>query len=193
MIRVFSKFENIPKNFMAIDTTSSGPFKDLSPFYVGPYFFNHPKTGLMSCRRMENLWQYTKVYPQYADQDGNPTPAFFQWMSDGFSNQRAVRYPIGKGVKPLYSWWGDYKLDYIMARKVIYIPHYAERVRYAGSFSKIRVILRNHDVALLDFDGYDHLSMGMTLKDVVHNTKKSMGHAFVLYGMLTGELQQMLG
>ena len=41
---------------------------------------------------------------------------------------------------------------------------------------------------LLDFDAYDYMSQGMTLRDVALNPKRSMGHAFVLAMMLKGEL-----
>lgn len=40
---------------------------------------------------------------------------------------------------------------------------------------------------LIDFDGYDHYELGMTLKDVLNNSNRSMGHAFVLAAMLMKE------
>ncbi len=44
------------------------------------------------------------------------------------------------------------------------------------------------NLILLDFDAYDHRKEGMTLKDVINEPKRKMGHAFVLLMMLEGEL-----
>jgi hypothetical protein len=49
----------------------------------------------------------------------------------------------------------------------------------------------HRDIVLRDFDGYDYNIMGLTLKDVVDNHKKTMGHSFILAGMLTGKLYTM--
>jgi hypothetical protein len=42
------------------------------------------------------------------------------------------------------------------------------------------------EVAFWDFDGYDHVSLGMSLADVLHCEERKMGHAFVLAMMLEG-------
>lgn len=39
-------------------------------------------------------------------------------------------------------------------------------------------------LALFDFDGY---SIEDSLKDVLHNEKKKMGHSFILIGLITGD------
>lgn len=186
MIRVFNKFEPIPTEFIEVDTTSRGSFKDLSPFFLGPV--NIP-TERTCCKRMENLWQYSKVYPQYNDSNNYPSSAYFEWRKEGFNKDRATRYPMGKGVKPLYSYWLGEKLDYIEARKKIYIPHYTYLVLRTKSYVKLyNWVCSGYNIGLRDFDGYDHVKRGMSLQNVV-NTKRPMGHAFIIYGLLTGEIK----
>lgn len=198
MIRVFNKFEPIPAGYVEVDTTSRGPFKDLSPFYLGPI---QVASGEYSewCLLMENLWQYSKVYPCHAylpagrtkfPWNYEPTQEFFDWRAAGFDKRRANRYPMGKGVKPLYSWWHGKHLNYVDAKHQIYIPLYRDLVLKTESYKKLyNWVLQGRDIALRDFDGYDHVSRNMTLKDVINDPKRSLGHAFIIYGLLTGELQ----
>lgn len=194
MIRVFNKFETIPPGYVEVDTTSRGPFKDLSPFYLGPIDYNCPFTGPVRCQRFENLWQYCKVYPEHVDHNTKePLPQYYEWRNAGFANRRAVRYPMGKGAKPLFSLWSAEHYDYVTARRIIYVPLYADLVIKTSSYEKVyNWVLQGHDIALRDFDGYDHMSQNMTLRDVIFNPKRSMGHAFVIFGLLTGELATSL-
>ncbi len=185
MIRVFNKFEPIPESFIEIDTTSRGPYKDLSPFYLGPYSWYDGEV-LFTCNIFENLWQYSKVYyPQH-----NYT-SYYEWRNIGFSKTRAERYPMGKGVKPDHLLWKGVKYSYIDARKAVYIPIYAHLVRQTKSYAMLyRMTLEGKNIALRDFDGYDHVAKGMTLEQVITNEKRSMGHAFIIYGLLTGEFTE---
>ena len=41
-------------------------------------------------------------------------------------------------------------------------------------------------IALFDFDGYGYELADLNLEDVIYNTKRKMGHSFVLMGMITG-------
>jgi hypothetical protein len=197
---VIGKYGTNPyPNAIEVDTTSRGPFKDLSPFYLGPISWKDDIHGNMHCRIFENLWQYSKVYQQHAFSPTgvldlghpfmfDPTKEYYGWRAKGFLLDKANRYPMGKGVKPLYSLWNNTKYDYIAVRKILYIPVYAWLVKHTESFFKIRNWFRNgRDIVLRDFDGYDHESMGMTLKDVVENQKRPMGHAFVIKMILKEE------
>ncbi len=201
MIYVINKFQPNPYGGLEIDTTSRGNNKDLSPFYLGPVLTYEP--GVMATN-VENLWQYSKVYKAHAYMPKSPTdllnpmayePAdsYYTWRDAGWARQRAVRYPMGKGVKPLYSVWRGTKLDYISARKTIYIPAYANAVVKTQSYTILyNTVISGYDVVLRDFDGYDYIKMGMTLKEVVNNPKKNMGHAFVLAMLLTGTINECL-
>ncbi len=43
------------------------------------------------------------------------------------------------------------------------------------------------DTALSRSDGYSIFDHGLSLKDVLHNEKKKMGHSFILIGLITGD------
>lgn len=194
MLYVLNKWEKNPyPHAVEVDTTSKGGFKDLSPFFLGP--LRDPLTGQM-CQRMENYWQFSKVYEEHFDPHTNaPTQAYWEWRTTGFNSNRAQRYPMGKGRKPVgsLSTKGEL-LCYIDARKQLYIPAYVELVKHTQSYRLLYDWMygAHRDLVLRDFDGYDYRNMGLTLKDVADNHRKPMGHAFVIAGMLTGQLHTML-
>ena len=168
----------------AIDTTSRSTTwsRGLSPFYLGPCKLY---SGLWA-KNVENAWQYSKVYLEHADQELNPAPAYFEWAIEGWAKERADRYPMGKGRKPLYSWWDGQKFDYVTARRKIYIPLYYKAAKESDAFRQLKSIYDERgEVWLRDFDGYDYESMGRSLSDVVLDPNRKMGHAFVLALMLT--------
>jgi len=191
MIYVINKFEKNPYPWcIEVDVTSKGSFKDLSPFYLGPIMWNDPITkSTRVCLRFENLWQYSKVYKQH-QQLG---PDFDAWQKNGFESNRAHRYPMGKGAKPLYSLWMGQKLDYIEARKKLYIPQYADLVIRTKSYALLyKWVVEGKDIVLRDFDGYNYKGVGITLKEIVRNHRRPLGHAFVIKALLTGGIDQML-
>jgi hypothetical protein len=204
MIYVINKFQPNPYPGLEIDTTSRGNNKDLSPFYLGPVPTYEPG---VTATNVENLWQYSKVYKEHAYAPKSfeslndpmayePSPLYYDFRDVGWKTQRAVRYPMGKGAKPLYSFWKGTKLSYVEARKKIYIPAYASAVvrteSYRMLFDTIMNTPNEPNIILRDFDGYDYIKMGMTLKEVANNPKKSMGHGFVLAMLLTGEIYKCM-
>jgi hypothetical protein len=169
-----------------INTTSKSTnwSKGLSPFFLGGTI---PLYGEYIAKNVENAWQFSKVYKDYADEYGNPTPAYFTWAKKGWQDNWAHRYPMEKGSVPLYSWWDGQKLGYVEARKQIYLPVYAKAVVSSNAFLNLKKVYeQNGEVTLWDFDGYDYLSLKMSLSDVLNNPKRKMGHAFVLAMLLTG-------
>lgn len=170
---------------------SDGVWKQLSPFILGPCNLYRRNGKMLKSQNMENAWQYSKLYKDHADKDGEPTSKYWKWAKEGWANSRAVRYPMGKGRKPLCSIWPDdegelAKMDYITARKCIYAPLYSELVKETEAYKELQRILKEHkELILLDFDAYDHHKEGMTLSDVLNNPRKKAGHAFILAMMLT--------
>jgi hypothetical protein len=169
------------------DVTSRGTgFRPLSPMLLGPVMLY---AGQWS-RTVENAWQYSKVYPQHVQAGGLAGSQWWDWARAGWDNPRAVRYPMGRGAKPLYSLWNGEQLDYVTARRRIYIPLYVQAVRFY-QWVEIR-ILRNAaakgDIAILDFDAYDHRALGYSWDDVINDEKRKMGHGFVLAMMIEGVL-----
>jgi len=183
------KFAANPYGGIEIDTTSgSGLYRDLSPFILGPVW-----GGLIHSKNLENLWQFSKVYKCHLDNSGNPTPEWRDWRQAGVMDTRAHRYPMGKGAIPEYSYWNRQKLGYIEARKRIYAPVYAEHVVKTDSFKEVERLYSSEVLVVLrDYDAYDHIKLGMSLKDVINNPNRKCGHAFVLAMILTGELEECL-
>lgn len=157
----------------------------LSPFFLGPVSLYDGHVA----KNVENAWQYAKVYKQHVDPvTGEPTAEYWEWALAGWANPDPVRFPMGRGAKPEYSYWDGKKYGYVAARKRIYAPLYASLVENSVAFKKLAKIYRqNKRLYLWDFDGYDHVSMGRTLQQVLDDPNKKMGHAFVLLMLLRGE------
>jgi len=175
-----------PYEMGSIDTTSQSVTwsRGLSPFYLGPVPL-YTGAVVSEALRMENGWQYAKVYPVHMDEDGNPTEAYYAWAQEGWVSSRASRYPMGKGARPEYSWWAGEKLTYLEARKRIYLPMYARAVVKTRAFDILmREYLTRGKLTLWDFDGYDHHALGMTFEDVLACGTRKMGHALVLSMLL---------
>ncbi len=165
------------KNYINTTSRSTTWSKGLSPFFLGPVDLYDGYTA----RNMENAWQYAKVYSQHVDDEQNPTTGYFAWATGGWARDRADRYPMGKGAKPLYSWWNGNKLSYIEARKSIYAPLYAMLVQKTDAYKRLQEEWeKKGEIWLWDFDGYDHHALGMSYEDVLNCETKKMGHAFVL-------------
>lgn len=181
--------DQYPSDQVVITVSASKNWsKGLSPFILGPCALYD---GIVA-RNVENSWQYAKVYPCHTSDEtatGEIKEDYWIWAREGWNNSQGVRYPMGKGAKPLFSLWkknGEYKrLSYIDARKQIYIPLYWTAVKNTSAFYKLKKayeVLKEEDkdLYLVDFDAYRHHDLGMTYKQVINNPNKTMGHAFVL-------------
>ncbi len=185
-VYVLNYREPKPNDVKVIDTTTRSKTwsRALSPMLVGPVWANGIK-----CENVENAWQFSKVYDEHIDQNNNPTLKYYEWRSHGYKSTWAYRYPMGKGKKPLYSWWDKQKLDYVTARKLIYVPLYAAAVKQTEEYKKLCDLYKTEQkLILLDFDAYDHRKLGMNWNDVLNAANKKMGHAFVLAMLLEGVL-----
>lgn len=188
-IKVLSLRDPIPEGFTPINTTSKSLelwSKNLSPFLVGGHIKLY---GRAYAHNVENAWQYSKVYEEFVDENGDPTPDYFKWAQAGFKKYSADRYPMGKGKKPLYSFWNGHQYDYIEARKKIYIPIYSRQVAKTPAFFTLKQFYKTTDIALIDFDGYDKDQLDMSYEQVVNYPNRTMGHAFVLAMLLEEFIQ----
>lgn len=190
MIRVVGPKEpkepGLSRELTFVNTTSraTGWQRGLSPFFLGPVPL-YEGAGVAEARNVENAWQFSKVYEEHVGPEGTPTPAYFTWAREGWLHRRAIRYPRGKGAVPSFSWWDGVRLDYVAARKRIYVPCYTRAVLASPSFHQLLALYREQgEVTLWDFDGYDHHKLGMSLKDVLNDPDRKMGHAFVLAMLL---------
>jgi hypothetical protein len=193
MIRICGPRDRAPKGATTVNTTSCSPnwSKGLSPFFLGPVKLY----GDYVAKNVENGWQFAKVYNCYVDDDTlDPTKQYFEWAATGWGLDRAVRYPMGKGAKPAYSWWDGQKLPYIEARKKIYIPLYGGAVQKSDAWQELKKTYAEckasgNDLWLWDFDGYDHVKHGVSLEEAPDRDDRKMGHAFVLAMLLEGILK----
>ncbi len=169
------------KHGVVVSTVSKSK-SGLSPFLLGPCALYD---GWIA-RNMENAWQYSKIYKDYYNPLGKcPMMEYFKWAMHGWDNPRAIRYPMGKGRKPIGSWWNGKMLDYVSARKTIYGPLYAEAVQKTEDWRRLKRLYKiESEITLLDYDAYDHRKLGMSLTDVLNDPKHKMGHAFVLAMLL---------
>ena len=188
------------QEFVPVDCTSGNKDevmrRGLSPFYLGPV---ECYDGLVA-QTFERAWQCAKVYPWNVGADGNPDGRYFAWRDEmwakkGFADKMSIRFPVGKGNigKCLYAWWkvdGEFRrLDYVAARKAIYIPLYAKAVVKTEAYRRL-VELRDagKNLMLIDFDGYNpcHPRYNFSYNDVIHCPVLRMGHGFVLAMLLEG-------
>ena len=191
MLHVTHKMSSVPASALVIDTTAkTGLWSELSPFLLpgGPLYGGH------QAATMENAWQFAKLYPTHATAEGDPTEEYWRWASAGWADHKAHRYPMGRGARPLCSLWNGERLGYIEARKRIYVPLYARAVVLTEAYSTLQVLhaREKRDIYLRDWDGYDHLSERLPLEQVLNNPDRKMGHAFVLFALLTGQYEQLI-
>src|SRR5271169_2234254 len=108
MIYVIGYNNKAPDDATVVNTTSRSTnwSQYLSPFYCGPCYLY----GGYGSRNVENGWQYSKVYEYYLETDGSVGERYFKWAQDGWNDKKAHRYPMGKGVVPLFSYWDGEKL-----------------------------------------------------------------------------------
>lgn len=183
------KEDRAPKGALILNVTSqsdSPTLRKFSPFFLGPVTV--PDFGL--CHNLENAWQYSKVYPEHVDDAGELRDEWFAWSARGFRNKQAVRYPMGKGAIPHYSFWDNKFLPYVPARKEIYLKNYAWLVQMLPEFFELKefIAAAHTDVYLWDFDGNNHIPKGISFADIVEDESRPMGHSNVLHAVLTGEI-----
>lgn len=188
MIHIVGPKYKVPDDAVLINTTSRSKdwSKGLSPFFAGPVDLCK---GYISIN-VENAWQFCKVYYNHVDDKNEPTKVYFDWAEKGWKSVKAYRYPMGKGVKPLYSYWDGQHLTYVEARKKIYIPLYSQAVQKTYAFGKLKKMHEEgQNLYLWDFDGYDHKALGCSYDEVINNPERKMGHAFVIGMLLEGHLK----
>jgi hypothetical protein len=156
--------------------------KAFSPFILGPVLLYPPFYAL----NVENGWQYAQCYSKHLDAGTKlPTQDYWRWAQAGWASPKARRYPMGKGMPPLFAWWNGLKLDYIQSRKQIFAPLYAQAVVTTAEFAHAkRLYADGNHLVLWDFDGYRHRDFGMNYRDVLNDPGRTMGHAFILAMLL---------
>ena len=216
-VRVFALRRPKPEGYRLVNVTSKSAeplWRQLSPFNLGPVEVRTPR-GVFAAANVENAWQYSKVYAvgpggePFVDADGAPNDRWYAWARAGWARRDAVRFPMGRGARPLYSLGveGDelVRLPYIEARKRLYAPWYAATAAATPAYAELATICAAVPavpalpadlpaalpaalpIGLVDFDGWDHIGQGYSLAEALNAPHPKFGHAFVLVGMLTGD------
>lgn len=117
-----------------------------------------------------------------ADENEDPSDKYWQWAEEGWANPKAKRFPLGKGQKPLYSYWDGEKLGYMEARLRIYCACYASAVVKTEAFQNLKKLTEeNKEIILSDPDAPLFPSdTNKSLKDLLFNTAKPLSHSVVL-------------
>lgn len=167
------------ENYKTIEVmTPSTPYGDISPYTL------KDENG----RFMENIWQFSKVYetvPKTTQRysrfdstiiwdhpkekhviDHKPTKEYWDWRDKGMNNKFAVRYPVGYNIKHRSSCLYSLKetdskpLNYVEARKQIYLPVYADLVRKTKKYKKLVGMLeKGKNLLIVEVDGPQYSSL----------------------------------
>lgn len=149
-----------------------------SPYWeISPYCLKNEKGQIM-----ENIWQFSKVYekvPKVKEvysrwdntvvwehpeevhvENGKINSAYKAWRAKGMNHDKAVRYPVSYNYrsKCLYAIKDikepNTKLDYIAARKQIYVPEYCSLVKPQIKFKKLKKMLeKGENLLIIEVDG----------------------------------------
>lgn len=217
--------------------TKSTKYGMLSPYCltVSMKFQNDPNTYEVL---MENAWQFSKVYekvppvtetksrfdrtviwnwPTQTHLIGNNiTMEYLSWRKAGMLVSEPIRYPVGKNYmhKCLFSLKSSNgsinlkMLNYLEARREIYLPLYVEAVKKHPEFIKLKKRLENgENLIILEVDGPHYESLNyykrtydvnedfitenstilttqINLEIMLDDTKHRFGHGYCLAGAL---------
>ena len=158
-------------------------FKSLSPFLLGPFYVQDEGIDYIS-RNMENMWQFSKVFIG-EEENGRPTEHFFERRNNAWESTRAHRH-VKKGEKVLYHWWNGNKFNYIEARKNIYCPYYANKVKELPAYKNLLSKLEEgKNILIVGYDGYDFGNK--SFDKCFLDESRPFGHELVLCSILRGE------
>lgn len=207
--------------------TASSPYASLSPYVL------RDEDGIL----IENRWQFSKLYPsvpattqRYSRWDSRVIwdhPAethsldvgdrwrvletYWKWREKGFRNPFAVRYPVGFHHRSscVGAIDGGRILNYIEARKEIYLKYYVAAVRKQPQFQELQQRLAaGENLLILEVDGPKQESLGYymekygvpsdwisessipinekNLEILLNDERHPFGHGFCLAGAVLG-------
>ena len=193
MILVLNNSETAPQGALDINVTSRSTTwsRVLSPFILKG---GKTWTG-EEAWTVEGIWQFCKVYECHVDANNEPMEDYFIWMKRGWKAKTGIRYPMGKGAIPLYSYWNCRKYSYLDAKEKLYVKMYFRSVRTTEAYKKLEELykecLKSKTILVLrDFDAYNHVNLKLTPYEVLRHPTKKFGHGFVLMFMLMGLLDE---
>ncbi|RUP51332.1 hypothetical protein BC936DRAFT_148723 [Jimgerdemannia flammicorona] len=195
-----SKKWPVVEGYKNVNVCSSGAgfWKELSPMLLGPIALCEwgidPKTDLGKvrrgvevpgqCKRMENLWQFSKVFEEEVGEDLWPSVEFFRRRATAWKDPKGHRHSV-KGARVKYFLWGQEKLTFLEARKRIYCSVYASIVKKTKAYRELeRLLNEGQNVQILGYDGYDRGNK--TWEECLNDLSRPFGHEMVLAALLDG-------
>jgi hypothetical protein len=114
------------------------------------------------------IWEHKEE--KHIDEKGNPTKEYWNWRKKGMYSEYGIRYPLGYGkqhscITALYKVKTEkdengkkthfYEcLNYIQARKQIYLKEYCKIVKKIEKFKKLKEMLNNGlNLLIIEVDG----------------------------------------
>ena len=152
-----------------------------------------------------------KIIPENKGKDDDciPNDLYWKWRHAGLNNPDAVRYPVGLNHrhKCLYSLVDGKKLDYVEARKLIYLKEYSDLVKQHPLFLKLKKMLsEGKNLLIIEIDGPHEESLDYyiekygvgcdfienntmiaskdNLEIMLNDTKHAFGHGYCLAACL---------
>ena len=178
---------NIFPNYKHGKRTDGLGMPSLSPMSMGP--INHGQPNLPPAKNLENMHQFSKVFPSEVDAHGNPKPEFYQAQIDMYLDPVPHRHKATSGHKnaPVYSVWvtpegKELHLSYIESRQV-YTHFYEQFAFKSPDFHKLKQMIQ--DGYNLQICGYDSYQPTHDLETHYLDPSRPFGHELVLYTLLT--------
>lgn len=194
-----------------------------------------------------NAWQFSKVYPElpestqyyspydrtviwewptetHLDENRELTPEYWAWRDAGMTHDQAVRYPAGMKHRHECAFsllinqdGSEERLNYIQARKRLYIPWYVHSVRRLPQFRELKARVKaGENLLIVEVDGPHQESLAHyqdkydvdddfieggtmlatldNLSIMLNDSKHAFGHGYCLAAALLGidrELRQL--
>lgn len=166
-----------------INCCSSGKaFSCLSPMKLGPI----KEKGLVS-ENLENFWQFSKVWKEDLDEEGNIKDEFYKRRKKAFSDKKATRHVPGKkGQYCEFVLWGEERLDFYEAKKKIYCKLYEKYATKTSAFKELLgMIEEGYNIQILGYDGRDIKDIStFPYEKELRNKEYIFGHEIVLAYLL---------
>lgn len=123
------------------------------------------KTVPAACEKLSRydktiIWQHPEE--THIDKNKNITEKYWKWREKGMNNKYYVRYPVGFNnmskcvcaIKEFDDGTFSEPLDYIQARKHIYVPLYCRLVKKQKQFKELQNRLKNGEkLLIIEVDG----------------------------------------
>lgn len=170
------------------------------------------------------IWDYTPKGEYISPETSLPTEEWWEWRNKGFFSAYPIRYPNSyrEKSKVAYTYWpdnGDYmeeeipykKLNYIEARKEVYLLQYCKLIRETKEFLFLKKLLSEEKKILIKevdcfkdkdksyyFRKYPQIESyystlnktlrcdATSLKILINDPRNSFGHGFCLAACLLG-------